>query len=751
MTAQPPRRRTGPALRILLAGLWLLLLVPALLLAAAPVAPAAQGLFALLAVALVAALLPVADRTGPRLLLLATAGAVTLRYWFWRLFETLPAVAPDAGFVVALVLFLAETCAIGLLFLEACLLVGPLRRPEAPPVKPETLPGVDILVTSSDEPADMLAITLAAAKNMVYPARLRTVVLYDEGGTDARCASADAGSAAAARARRAGLQQMCHDLGVVYATRPGNAGGRGGALNAALACVSRDLVLVLEGCHVPSRDFLARTVGHFAADPRLALVQTPHFFINPDPVQRNLGLGPGWPAASERLFGAILPGLDRWGGAVFCGSAGVLRRRALDEIGGFAEKPGAEDLQTSLALHVRGWRSLYHDRVMIAGVQPETFAGQIAARGRRIAGLLRLLAAGHPLRHRGLCLSQRLGYLVRLGEGLRPLLLLVFLLAPLAHLLAGVRFLSAGFEDLLAHGSGYLAVGLMLRRALFDRHAPPLASLVQEAAQAPSVVLAALFGDRLAGARASVPLWAVTGLCLAGVLAGIAQLRAAPAEAAAVPLAMTLWAGFNLVVLAAGMRAGLDKCQRRTMPRVQMQVSAEVHCPAEDVRPMNATVLDASTRGVRLLLPLPPGAPAIGLGTGVRFRPKFPDAPQLERMVSGHVRAAVRMGGMVTLGVALDPGQPSAVRETVACLIFGDSAAWLRRRQATQRTKGLLREGLLILWLAVGALPVVLLRATGRCGRSHPSDRPAHPLAFGAAPCPDPAPVPDKPKLRKAS
>ena len=40
--------------------------------------------------------------------------------------------------------------------------------------------------------------------------------------------------------------------------------------------------------HAPARDFLLETVGYFEEDPRLFLLQTPHFFVNPDPIERNL-------------------------------------------------------------------------------------------------------------------------------------------------------------------------------------------------------------------------------------------------------------------------------------------------------------------------------------------------------------------------------------------------------------------------------------------------------------------------------
>ncbi|MCE6966913.1 glycosyltransferase, partial [Cereibacter sphaeroides] len=86
-------------------------------------------------------------------------------------------------------------------------------------------------------------------------------------------------------------------------------------------------------------------------NPRLFLVQTPHFFINKDPIQRNLELPASCPAENEMFYALIQRGLDRWDGAFFCGSAALLRRAALDAVGGFSGQTITEDAETALDLH----------------------------------------------------------------------------------------------------------------------------------------------------------------------------------------------------------------------------------------------------------------------------------------------------------------------------------------------------------------------------------------------------------------
>ena len=349
---------------------WFNIFFPVLFLAVIPTSTEAQALVGLTAVLIVALLKPFARRSLPaRILLLAVASVLVLRYWSWRLLETLPSPEAPLSLIAAILLFAIETYAIAIFFLTAFVNADPTDRPLPPRVAREDLPTVDVLVPSYNEPIEMLSVTISAAKHIYYPEDKLRVVLCDDGGTDQRCNHPDPAIAEAARARRAALQAMCADLGVIYSTRERNEHAKAGNMSAALAHLDGDLVVVFDADHVPSRDFLARPVGYFVENPRLFLVQTPHFFINPDPVQRNLGLHSRGPAENEMFYTDIHRGLDRWSGAFFCGSAAILRRAALDEVGGFSGETITEDAETALDIHARGWESLYLDRAMIAGAK----------------------------------------------------------------------------------------------------------------------------------------------------------------------------------------------------------------------------------------------------------------------------------------------------------------------------------------------------------------------------------------------
>jgi len=119
---------------------------------------------------------------------------------------------------------------------------------------------------------------------------------------------------------------------------------------------------------VPTRAFLQLTIGWFLRDPRLSLVQTPHHFYSPDPFERNLRAGTTVPNEGQLFYGLIQDGNDLWNAAFFCGSCAVIRRDAVESIGGFAIQTVTEDAHTALRLHRAGWNSAYLRLPLAAGL-----------------------------------------------------------------------------------------------------------------------------------------------------------------------------------------------------------------------------------------------------------------------------------------------------------------------------------------------------------------------------------------------
>jgi len=94
---------------------------------------------------------------------------------------------------------------------------------------------------------------------------------------------------------------------------------------------------------VPLPNILDRLLGYFS-DPKLAFVQSPQDFYNTDSFTHVVNDEGRQMWEENRLFFSLIqPGKDRMNAAFFCGSCGVLRRSAFDEIGGFV--PGFDGAQ----------------------------------------------------------------------------------------------------------------------------------------------------------------------------------------------------------------------------------------------------------------------------------------------------------------------------------------------------------------------------------------------------------------------
>mgnify|MGYP004706138769 FL=1 len=286
-----------------------------------------------LSIGFILATLFIRNKTGPaaRLLMIGLSTFVSLRYIFWRLFYTLSFENPIQTFLM-LTLLAAEIYSWIILFLGYLQLSWPLNRKEYPlPDNQDQWPSVDVFIPTYNEDLEVVRSTVLAAKALDYPENKLTVYLLDDG-------------------RRNSFQEFAQEAGVEYLTRPNNFHAKAGNLNHALSQSSGDLIAVFDCDHIPVKSFLVRTIGWLHKNPRISLLQTPQHFYSPDPFQRNLDTHERIPPENNLFYGLVQPGNDFWNATLFCGSCAVLRRKALESIGGFAVETVTEDAHTSLKM-----------------------------------------------------------------------------------------------------------------------------------------------------------------------------------------------------------------------------------------------------------------------------------------------------------------------------------------------------------------------------------------------------------------
>jgi len=417
-----------------------------------------------------------------RLVFILLSGFIALRYIMWRSMESLIYTGP-ADFLGMALLYLAELYAITLHFLGMFVNAWPLTgRPTILPKDASDLPTVDVLIPTYNESDDIIRITVIAATQMEYPKDRLRIHICDDGGTLNKRSQPSSMQEAWERHYR--LRRMARELGVNYITRETNRAAKSGNLNHALNHTDGELVLVLDCDHVPTRNMLQRTVGYFLADPKLCLVQTPHFFINPTPVEKNLA-GVGNPNGENDMFYRIIhPSLDFWNASYFCGSAAVLRRSHLMEVGGICGKTITEDAETAFLLHSKGYNSVYIEQPMVCGLSPESYDDYVLQRTRWAQGMVQMFIMNNPLFARGLSLPQRICYFNSCLFWFFGLARFAYFIAPALFLIFGLKIYHASGGQILAFVLPFLLSTFLVMDFFYAKARRPFFSEIYESVQA---------------------------------------------------------------------------------------------------------------------------------------------------------------------------------------------------------------------------------------------------------------------------
>ena len=336
-----------------------------------------------------------------RLMVVALA-IVVLRYLNWRFFVTvLPADVFSVTGVFVWFVFLIEALAwLDTVVLFAYLLRRSDRTPEADihearlrDLPPDELPEVDIFIATYNEPAEVLEKTIVGAVALDWPAERLNVWVLDDG-------------------RRDWLKQMSENLGARYLTRADNAHAKAGNINEAVARTTAPFFLVLDADFIPQRNFLFRSMGFFQ-DPKIGIVQIPHNFFNPDPMQASLNMSRVLPDDQRFFFEVIMPGRDGYDCAFCCGSNGIIRRSALEEIGNKLPSGSiTEDMLLTIALKRKGYITRYLDERLAFGLAPENINAFFIQRSRWARGAIQIMFLKEgPFGGPGLRLHERLFFL----------------------------------------------------------------------------------------------------------------------------------------------------------------------------------------------------------------------------------------------------------------------------------------------------------------------------------------------------
>ncbi|MGH9468212.1 MAG: cellulose synthase family protein [Terriglobales bacterium] len=216
---------------------------------------------------------------------------------------------------------------------------------------------------------------VASISQLRYPRDKLEIQLLDDSTDDTQAVAA----AAVARAAAAGVP-------IVYLHRSNRNGYKAGALDAGMHAARGELIAIFDADFVPPADFLEQTV-HYFTDPKLGMVQTRWGYINRDY---------SWLTRVEAI---LLDGhfVMEHGGRHradlyfnFNGTAGVWRRQAIADAGGWEHDTLTEDTDLSYRAQLSGWKFAYLPHVVCPSELPVDMNAFKVQQARWAKGLIQV-------------------------------------------------------------------------------------------------------------------------------------------------------------------------------------------------------------------------------------------------------------------------------------------------------------------------------------------------------------------------
>jgi cellulose synthase/poly-beta-1,6-N-acetylglucosamine synthase-like glycosyltransferase len=304
-----------------------------------------------------------------------------------------------------------------------------LSRAEPAAVADAGLPFVSLHVPAHNEPPDMVLDTLRSLARLDYP-RYEIVVIDDNTDEEELWRPVEA---------------WCARHGAKFRHLENWPGYKSGALNYALREMTdprAEVIGIVDSDYQLEPGFLRRCAPLFA-DPWVGFTQAPQDYR-------------GWQRSAyyRRLyysysyfFAVSQPSRNERDGAIFAGTMGLIRRVALEQLGGWDEWCITEDAELSLRLLRAGWSGLHVDESWGKGIMPLTFEALKGQRYRWCFGGIQILRQhwrsllpGRVSAANRMSTGQRWSYLsgaVQWYGDLLGLLFLVFLLAGAVNLATG--------------------------------------------------------------------------------------------------------------------------------------------------------------------------------------------------------------------------------------------------------------------------------------------------------------------------
>ena len=273
-------------------------------------------------------------------------------------------------------------------------------------------PSVDVFITAFSEPLEMIRRTTVGCQALDYSKK--RVYILDDGN-------------------RADIKTLSEELGCDYITRPHNAYAKAGNVNHALMKTDSELIALFDADCIPVKNFLSRTVGFFQ-EKDVGLVSSAQTFYNGDMYKHNIMSL----LEQSNFFRHTQSGRDRFNALLCFGTCFVIKRQAIEKVGGIPVETLSEDWATSIKIQAAGYKTYMLNEALGAGAVAESMGEFIQQRVRWAQGTLQsLFCSTNPFRIKGLSFLQRVIHSYGIMHYLiNPFLILIIIL-PLFYFFFG--------------------------------------------------------------------------------------------------------------------------------------------------------------------------------------------------------------------------------------------------------------------------------------------------------------------------
>ncbi len=236
---------------------------------------------------------------------------------------------------------------------------GPVPEPDVLPPPGRSWPSVTVQLPLYNE-VHVVERLIDACASLHYPRHSLEIQVLDD-SDDATC---DIAARCINKWRNRGVD-------IVHVRRTVRSGYKAGALQNGLRMASGDLIAIFDADFVPQPDFLRRVIPHFDSDD-IGLVQARWGHLNHDHSLltriQAFGLDAHF-GMEQRVRNAIGCLIN------FNGTAGIWRRRCIEDAGGWTSDTLTEDLDLSYRAQLKGWKFRFLPNVEVPAQLPVEMNG----------------------------------------------------------------------------------------------------------------------------------------------------------------------------------------------------------------------------------------------------------------------------------------------------------------------------------------------------------------------------------------